>query len=110
MKFDMGADVLTNLVKQTDTGGQDLAGLVRRFVQAAEPLAGQFEGKGAAKFADFKVRSDEVADDLTRSLGRILGGQAGMEVAFSQGDDEQEENATRAEGRANFDGARFRSA
>ncbi|MCH1865814.1 hypothetical protein [Nocardioides sp. CFH 31398] len=109
MKFDMGGDTLATLTKQTDGSQQDLGALVRQLVDAAAPLEGKFSGAGKARFDEFKMRSDEIADDLNRALASIVGGQDGMNTAFVTGDMEAGDNATQAMGSANFDGARFSS-
>ncbi|PRY62825.1 hypothetical protein BCF74_10332 [Knoellia remsis] len=107
MKFDMGSSTLSTLSSGTEGSHQDLGSLVLRLVAAAEPLEGKFNGAGRAAFDAFKARSDEVAADLNTSLGAILQGQGGMDVAFQTGDQEASDNAMRAQGSANFDGARF---
>ncbi|MFE4543020.1 hypothetical protein [Arthrobacter sp. NPDC056727] len=105
--FDMGADTLGNLNKQTDASHQDLGALVRRFVDAVTPLEGRFSGAGKAAFDSFKNRSDLVASELNAALASIVHGQSGMDTAFQQGDLAASDNARRGEGSANFDAARF---
>ncbi|MFF2317390.1 hypothetical protein ACFVTE_14080 [Arthrobacter sp. NPDC058097] len=105
--FDMGADTLGNLNKQTDSSHQDLGALVRRFVDAVTPLEGRFSGAGKAAFDSFKNRSDLVASELNTALASIVRGQSGMDTAFQQGDLAAGDNARRSEGSANFDAARF---
>ncbi|WP_458778767.1 hypothetical protein [Arthrobacter sp. D3-16] len=105
--FDMGADTLGNLNKQTDVSQQDLGALVRRFVDAVTPLEGRFSGSGKAAFDAFKNRSDLVASELNAALAAIVQGQSGMNTAFQQGDLAASDNARRSEGSANFDAARF---
>ncbi|WP_031225944.1 hypothetical protein [Streptomyces roseochromogenus] len=107
MKFDMGAQTLSTLMRDSRGSSQDLGSLVRQLVQAAEPLEGKFNGVGRAAFDQFKVRADGIAKELDQSLGAILGGQSGMDSAFSTGDQEQGDNAKRQMGSANFDAARF---
>ncbi|MFI2565399.1 hypothetical protein [Paenarthrobacter sp. NPDC018779] len=105
--FDMGAQTLATLGKQTDASHQDLGALVRRFVDAVTPLEGKFSGAGKAAFDSFKNRSDVVASELNTALGAIVQGQSGMDTAFTQGDIAASDTARRSEGSANFDAARF---
>ena len=44
MKFDMGASTLSTLTKQTSGSNDDLGGLVKELVAAAEPLEGSSTG------------------------------------------------------------------
>lgn len=108
MKFDMGAQTLSNLIRDSRGSSDDLGALVKQLVQAATPLEGKFNGSGRVMFDQFKSRADQIASDLNGSLSAILGGQSGMEKAFSSGDQEQGENARRQMSAADFDGARFR--
>lgn len=105
--FDMGAQAVGTLVRQSDAAGQDLGALVRRFVAAVTPLEGRFSGAGKAAFDGFKQRSDQVAAELNAALAAIVQGQSGMDAAFQQGDLAAGDNARRSEGSANFDAARF---
>lgn len=109
MKFDMGNQTLSQLTKETDGSHQDLGALVRRLVAAAEPMEKDFNGAGRAAFDQFKVRTDEISNDLNSALAAIVGGQSGMDAAFQTGDTEAADNAAQAMGSANFDGARFGS-
>ncbi|ABM09693.1 MULTISPECIES: hypothetical protein [Micrococcaceae] len=93
--FDMGAETLGNLSKQTDASHQDLGALVRRFVDAVTPLEGKFSGAGKAAFDSFKNRSDLVASELNTALAGIVQGQSGMNTAFTQGDLTASDNARR---------------
>ncbi|MFE9096236.1 hypothetical protein [Streptomyces sp. NPDC007264] len=108
MKFDMGAQVLSTLMKDSHGSSDDLGTLIRQLVQAAQPLEGKFNGAGRVAFDQFKARADGITKELNASLAAILGGQSGMESAFGSGDQEQGENARRQQAAANFDGARFR--
>jgi uncharacterized protein YukE len=107
MKFDMGEQTLSTLQKQTGGSSQDLGGLIKRLIAAAEPLEGRFNGAGRAAFDQFKAHSDEITGQLNGALSSILGGQAGMDKAFGSGDHEHADNARQAMGSANFDAARF---
>lgn len=109
MKFDMGRTTLSTLVQGTTGSHEDLGGLVRQLAASSDQLTGKFAGSGAAAFAQFKSRSDEIADALNGSLARILEGQGGMDTAFQTGDAELSDNATSTQGRADFDGANFSS-
>jgi hypothetical protein len=109
MKFDMGNQTLSQLTKETDGSHQDLGGLVRSLVVAAESIEKDFNGAGRAAFDNFKAHTDEITDQLNGSLAAILGGQSGMDQAFQTGDTEAADNASQAMGAANFDGARFSS-
>ncbi|MGP3688180.1 hypothetical protein ACTVZO_26380 [Streptomyces sp. IBSNAI002] len=108
MKFDMGTQVLTNLMSGSRGSNTDLGSLIKQLVAAAQPLEGKFQGQGKVAFDSFKLRADDIAKELNASLAAIVGGQSGMEQAFGSGDSEQGENARQQQGAANFDGARFR--
>jgi hypothetical protein len=108
MKFDMGAQTLSALVKESRGSSDELGTLIRLLVQAAEPLEGKFNGAGRVAFDQFKARADGITRELNGSLSAILGGQSGMDSAFGSGVQEQGDNARRQMGAANFDGARFR--
>jgi hypothetical protein len=108
-RWDQGQHTLITLARNTGTSGDELASLVRQLIVAAEPLAGRFNGAGRAAFDSFKTRSDEICADLRAGLGRVHSGQLGMERAFATGDQAMAEEAGRAMGAANFDGARFRA-
>ncbi|MFG2193073.1 hypothetical protein [Streptomyces sp. NPDC048639] len=107
MKFDMGSQVLSNLMSQSRGSSDDLGSLIRQLIQAAQPLEGKFNGSGKAAFDQFKMNSDEITAALNGSLGAILGGQSGMETSFGTGDQESADNARSNMAAANFDAARF---
>lgn len=107
MKFDMGSQTLGSLAKQTQGASDDLGSLIQQLIAAAEPLQGNFNGAGRAAFDGFKANADAITAELNSSLRAILGGQAGMDSAFGQGDTEMADNASSAAGSANFDAARF---
>ncbi|MET8113292.1 hypothetical protein [Streptomyces prasinus] len=107
MKFDMGSTTLSALGKNTVGSSTDLGTLIRMLIQAAEPLEGKFNGSGKVAFDSFKTRADEITAALNDSLGAILEGQGGMDTAFGTGDVEQQDNAQKNMGAANFDAARF---
>ncbi|MEU2383278.1 hypothetical protein ABZ606_01210 [Streptomyces sp. NPDC012461] len=107
MKFDMGSTTLSDLGKNTVGSSTDLGTLIRMLIQAAEPLEGKFNGSGKVAFDSFKRRADEITAALNQSLDAILEGQSGMDTAFGTGDVEQQDNARKNMGAANFDAARF---
>lgn len=107
MKFDMGAQTLTALTQRTQGSTEDLGALIRQLIAAAEPLQGSFNGAGRAAFDAFKANADATTAELNGALAAILGGQSGMNTSFVQGDTEMADNATSAQGSANFDAARF---
>ncbi len=107
MKFDLGAQTLGSLARQTQGASDDLGALIRQLIVAAEPLQGNFNGAGRAAFDGFKANADAITAELNSSLRAILGGQSGMDTAFGQGDVEMADNAQSAQGAANFDAARF---
>ncbi|WP_155053939.1 hypothetical protein [Streptomyces blattellae] len=108
MKFDMGAQTLQNLQRGSRGSSDDLGVLIQQLVQAAAPLEGRFNGSGRVMFDQFKARADGITRELNGSLAAIVGGQSGMDSAFSSGDQEQGDNARQQMGAANFDAARFR--
>ncbi|PAZ12430.1 hypothetical protein CLM62_30045 [Streptomyces sp. SA15] len=107
MKFDMGAQTLSTLQRDSRGSSDDLGTLIRQLVQAAQPLEGKFNGSGRVMFDQFKAQADRITSDLNGSLSAILGGQSGMDSAFSSGDQEQGDNARQQMSAANFDAARF---
>lgn len=109
MQFDMGAQTLGNLTKQSDGSQQDLGTLVKKLITDVTPLEGKFSGEGKAKFDNFKLRVDDIASNLNGALASIVGGQSGMDVAFTTGDVEAGDNAGQSESSANFDAATFGS-
>ncbi|MFD3511681.1 hypothetical protein [Streptomyces sp. NPDC058657] len=107
MKFDMGSTVLTGLVKDSQGSSVDLGTLIQQLITAAEPLEGRFNGAGKVAFDRFKTNSDEITAALNSSLSSILGGQSGMDSAFTSGQGEAADNARSTMAAANFDAARF---
>lgn len=103
----MGSTTLSDLGKNTVGSSTDLGTLIRMLIQAAEPLEGKFNGSGKVAFDSFKRRADEITAALNQSLDAILEGQSGMDAAFGTGDVEQQDNARKNMGAANFDAARF---
>ncbi|MFE3860917.1 hypothetical protein ACFVQ9_22920 [Streptomyces goshikiensis] len=107
MKFDMGTQVLTDLMSGSRNSSTDLGTLIKQLINAAQPLEGKFNGQGKVAFDSFKGRADAITKELNASLAAILGGQSGMESAFGSGDQEQGENARTQMAAGNFDAARF---
>jgi hypothetical protein len=107
MKFDMGQSTLSTLTKHSRGSGDDLGSLIKQLITAAEPLEGKFNGTGRAAFDSFKARADQITAELNSSLSAIIGGQSGMDTAFSQGDHDMSDNARHTEQGASFDAARF---
>jgi hypothetical protein len=106
-RWDMGQETLSQLAKKTGTGTQDLGGLVKQLVAAAEPLEGKLSGAGKQMFDSFKANVDSIAADLNASLAAINEGQSGMDAAFRSGDSEMADTAKKNEGSADFSGAKF---
>ncbi|AFR07125.1 MULTISPECIES: hypothetical protein [Nocardiopsis] len=107
-RWEVGDATLTTLGQNTAGSGDELSSLVQQLVQAAEPLAGKFDGAGKAAFDSFKARADGIASDLRAGLGSIQVGQEGMNAAFVGGADTMADDANANMGAANFDGAKFR--
>ncbi|GAA1676570.1 WXG100 family type VII secretion target [Fodinicola feengrottensis] len=109
VKFDMGAATLSTLAKQTQGSSGDLGSLIKQLVAAVTPLEGKFNGAGRSAFDTFKAQSDQVTADLNGALSKILGGQGGMNSAFTTGDQQMADHSHHAMSTANFDAARFGS-
>ena len=107
MKFDMGAQTLSQLSSQTSGAGQDLGALVRRLADAAAPLEGKFNGAGRAQFDQFKARTDEIAVNLDAALAAVLTGIRGQDQAFQRGASDQASASSQAQSSIDFDAARF---
>ncbi len=106
-RWDMGQDTLSQLAKKTTAGSQDLGGLVKQLVAAAQPLEGKMNGAGKQAFAAFKANVDGIAADLNAGLSAINQGQSGMDAAFRGGDSEMADTAKKNQGAADFSGAKF---
>lgn len=106
-RWDMGQETLSQLAKKTGTGTQDLGGLVKQLVAAAQPLEGKMNGAGKQAFQAFKANVDGIAADLNAGLAAINQGQSGMDTAFRGGDSEMAQTAKKNEGAADFSGAKF---
>jgi hypothetical protein len=103
----MGQETLGRLAKQTSTGTQDLGGLVKQLVAAAQPLEGKLSGAGKQAFDVFKANVDGISADLNAGMARITEGQYGMAAAFRSGDTDMADTARKNAGAADFDSARF---
>jgi len=108
-RWDHGEHTLVNLARSTHGSTQELGTLVKALIQAAEPLAGRFNGAGRAAFDAFKANADRITADLNAGLGSVNTGQIGMEKAFSMGDQTMADEAQSKMGAANFDAARFKT-
>jgi uncharacterized protein YukE len=107
MKFAMGAQVLTQLTKQTSSANDDLGALVKQLFSAADAIQGKFNGNGRAAFDKFKGQTDQIAAELNSALAAVLGGINGQNVAFVQGEQQMVDDTNSAAAGANFDAARF---
>ncbi|WP_435111461.1 hypothetical protein [Nocardiopsis synnemataformans] len=107
-RWQIGDSTLTTLSQSTGSTGDELSSLIQQLVQAAEPLAGKFDGAGKAAFDSFKLRADGITADLRAGLGSIQEGQTGMNTAFVTGDQTMADDANQSMGSANFDAAKFR--
>ncbi|TDQ52266.1 hypothetical protein [Actinorugispora endophytica] len=109
-RWDYGDQTLSTLARTTSGSKDELGDLIGQLIQAAEPLAGKFNGAGKAAFDSFKARSEQITADLNAGLGSINEGQHGMQTAFSEGSQSMADEAQRNMGAANFDAAKFRTA
>jgi hypothetical protein len=107
VKFDMGADTLTTLTGQTSGQHQDLGSLIKALVVAAEPLEKTFSGPGKAAFDEFKSHTDQITTNLNTALASIIGGQKGMNTAFTHGQQDFVDNTKKTMGSADFSAASF---
>jgi|SRR5690625_897488 len=107
MKFAMGNETLSTLTKATSSSSEDLGALVKELLQAAEPLESKFRGAGRAAFDQFKARADEISGELNQSLGAVLQGIGGMNLAFTEGESQMVDQTQSIEGSSAFDAARF---
>ena len=103
----MGAEVLTQLTKQTSSANDDLGGLVKDLFKAAEHIYGKFNGNGRAAFDKFNGQTNQIANELNAALASVLGGIGGQNVAFLQGEQQMVDDTNAAAAGANFDAARF---
>ena len=108
VKFDMGADTLSTLARQTQDAGRELGDLVRQLAGVADDLKDSFQGQARRTFDQFLSDADEVAKDLENSLNRILSGITELDDAFGSGETEMADGTKRNRDRAEFDRARFR--
>jgi uncharacterized protein YukE len=102
VKFAMEEQTLVRLGQRTQTESDDLGALVRRLVEAAEPLTGTFNGPAKASFNAFKARTDEIADALNSALAGIVGSIAGQNRAFVTAADDGAATHERAESSSDF--------
>ncbi|MUL43270.1 hypothetical protein FZ103_19215 [Streptomonospora sp. PA3] len=109
-RWDFGDQTLITLTRNTSGTGDELGTLITQLIDAAEPLAGRFNGSGKAAFDSFKARADQITADLNAGLTNINQGQGGMQAAFSTGNQTMADDANKNMGAANFDAAKFRTA
>ncbi|HZA03279.1 MAG TPA: hypothetical protein VE617_01845 [Propionibacteriaceae bacterium] len=107
MKFDMGAETLGQLTKQTSSAGDDLGALVKELFRAADPIQDKFQGAGRAAFDRFKGETDTIAAELNGALFSVLAGIDGQNVAFLQGEEQMVSETSTAQSGAGFESARF---
>ena len=109
MKFDMESDTLHRLGQRSQTEFDDLGTHVRALVEAAEPLAGQFNGPARATFDNFKARTDSIANALNSALAGIVGSIEGQDRAFTTGAQDGAAVHEGGESRTDFSGEAFLS-
>ncbi|MGV2985939.1 hypothetical protein ACNPNP_19785 [Microbacterium sp. AGC85] len=83
IKFAMEAETLVRLGQRSATESEDLGTLVRSLVEAAEPLQGVFNGPARARFDNFKLNTDAIANGLNGALAGIVGAISGQNIAFN---------------------------
>lgn len=104
IKFSMEQETLVNLGQRTSTESDDLGALVRRLVEAAEPLESVFNGPAKSAFNNFKSKTDDIATALNNALVGILGSIEGQNNAFVTAADEGAAAHTSADGSSDFSG------
>lgn len=109
MKFSMEGETLVRLGQRSQVESDDLGALVRRLGDAAEPLAGTFNGPAKASFNTFKARTDEISVALNNALVGIVGSIAGQNQAFVMAAEEGAAAHEAGQGRADFSGEAFLS-
>ena len=102
VKFSMEEQTLARLGERSATESDDLGALVLRLGDAAEPLAGQFNGPAKASFDSFKGRTDEIAAALNGALVGIVGSIAGQQVAFVRAAEDVAAAHDAVQGQADF--------
>ena len=107
MKFSMESDTLVRLGQRSQTESDDLGSHVRSLVDAAEPLAGQFNGPARSTFNNFKARTDSIANSLNTALAGIVGSIDGQNRAFVTGAGEGAATHEAAEGRSDYSSEAF---
>jgi uncharacterized protein YukE len=107
MKFDMGAETLTQLTRQTSGANEDLGALVKRLAAAADPLQDKFNGEAKAAFNAFKGNTDAIAVELNAALASVLTGIEGQNTAFISGEQQMADETRSAMSGAAFESARF---
>jgi uncharacterized protein YukE len=107
MKFDMGADTLTQLTRQTSGSADDLGALIKDLAVAGEPLLPTFHGAAAETFKTFHAASGEIGANLNKALHSVLGGIANQNVAFIEGEQQMTDDTKAAMSAVAYDSGRF---
>lgn len=103
-KFDMGAETLTVLNKQTSVQGDNLGALIKQLSQASEPVEKSFQGPARAAFDLFQANADKIALEINRALGAILTGSVGMDTAVQEGVQQQADTTRSVDGSQDYTG------
>ncbi len=103
-KFDMGADTLSILNKQTSTQSDNLGALILQLAQASEPVEKSFQGPARQVFDLFQANAQGLANEINRALGSILQGSVGMDTSVQQGVQEQADQTRGVDGAQDYTG------
>lgn len=103
-KFDMGADTLSVLNKQTSVQSDNLGALIMQLAQASEPVEKSFQGPARAVFDLFQANARGLASEINRALGAILQGSVGMDTSVQQGVQEQADATRTIDGSQDYTG------
>ena len=103
-KFDMGADTLSVLNKQTSSQGDNLGALIMELSRASEPVEKSFLGPGRAVFDLFQANAQRLSVEINRALGAILQGAVGMDTSMQQGVQEQTDQTRSLDGAQDYTG------
>lgn len=88
MTYDMGAETLSLLTKQTTFANDDLGAQVRALFVTDQPLDGLFNGTARAAFDQFKTEMDRLAGELNAALASVRDGIAGQDLAWVSGEED----------------------
>lgn len=103
-KFDMGAETLTMLNRQTQGQSENLGVVVKDLARASEPVEASFQGPGRAAFDLFQSNADAIAYEINRALHAILGGSVGMDQSVQQGVQQQADQTRGIDGSQDYSG------